>query len=225
MHRRVQSEADNVRRLRDERGEPGSDAGSQAQRAAEDAALVVGVRARDRNAVAHLFERHGARVRRVLRSVLGPSESEIEDLVHEVFVRALENIGSLERHDRLENWLVGIAVFVAREFIRRRTRSRFFPLFADVPEPEVNRVPEHVTEAVRDTFSVLDKLPADERIVFSLRFIEGLDLAAVALVCDVSLSTTKRRLRDAETRFRGAARAFSSLAPFLEEREEQPCRR
>jgi RNA polymerase sigma-70 factor (ECF subfamily) len=56
-------------------------------------------------------------------------------------------------------------------------------------------------------------LPADERIPFALRFIDGMELTEVARACTVSLATIKRRLSRAEQRFT----AFAALEPALAE--------
>ncbi|MGA3123263.1 MAG: hypothetical protein ABSF69_21025 [Polyangiaceae bacterium] len=56
-------------------------------------------------------------------------------MLHEVFVRALAAIDTLEDRDALKGWLRGIAVLTARESMRRWIRGRWlrFPSFEDVP--------------------------------------------------------------------------------------------
>ena len=65
-------------------------------------------------------------------------------------------------------------------------------------------------------YAILDELPADARVPFALRFIEGMALDEVAAACDVSLSTAKRRLRRAEERFMKIAAGYPELAEWLE---------
>jgi RNA polymerase sigma-70 factor (ECF subfamily) len=60
-------------------------------------------------------------------------------------------------------------------------------------------------------------MPTDLRIVFSLRFIEGMELKEMATACDVSLATVKRRLAAAEERFLDLARKEEALRPWIEE--------
>ena len=71
------------------------------------------------------------------------------------------------------------------------------------------------SEALRATYAVLEKLPADERIAFALRFVEGLELTQVAEACAVSLATIKRRLAKAEARFLALAGRQPALEPWL----------
>jgi RNA polymerase sigma-70 factor (ECF subfamily) len=64
---------------------------------------------------------------------------------------------------------------------------------------------------------VLGRLPVDDRIAFSLRFIEGLELTEVARACGVSLNTIKRRLDRAERRFVALAAREPSLREWLDQ--------
>ena len=190
---------------------------------ATDAEIAVALRgdadARKTSAAVMLFDRHARHVERLLFSLLGP-EPDAEDLLHEVFLRAIEGIGNLEEPSKLRSWLTGISVHTAREHIRRRTRRRWLSFVAEVPEPPPSptRVAtEEITEATRCTFEVLRGMSADDRVLFSLRFIEGLEMGEIAVACDISLSTAKRRLKDAERHFLNRARRFPALAPWIEE--------
>ena len=74
---------------------------------------------------------------------------------------------------------------------------------------------EEVREALEETYRVLDLMPADERIAFALRFVEGMELTEVADACGVSLATIKRRLSRAETRFVAMAGRREPLREWL----------
>lgn len=184
--------------------------------ASEDAALVAALRAGDPAAPATLFDRHGVRVQRLLYSLLGP-EPEVDDLLHEVFLRALEGVHDIEEPSRLRSWVTGIAVLTAREHIRKRTRRRWLFFVDDVPDRPAPSPSEEVSEATWHTFDVLRSLDADERVIFSLRFIEGMEMADVAVACDLSLSTAKRRLKDAEKHFVARARRRPALRAWIVE--------
>lgn len=182
-----------------------------------DASLVADVRTGSNVAAGMLFDRHGARIERLLWSLLGP-EPEAEDLLHEVFLRALEGIDDLEEPSRLKAWLTGIAVHTAREWIRRRVRRRWLRFVEELPDPPATNVAsEEVNEATRRTFEILAEMSPDDRVVFSLRFMEGMEMADVAVACDVSLSTAKRRLKDAEKHFLARARRVPALRSWIEE--------
>jgi RNA polymerase sigma-70 factor, ECF subfamily len=181
-----------------------------------DALLVSEIRNGSTAAAGILFDRYGGHVERLIWSLLGP-ESEAEDVLHEIFVRALEGIDGVEDPSRLKSWLTGITVYTAREWIRRRTRRRWLRFVDELPEPPTTAASEEVNEATRCTYDVLSGMASDDRIFFSLRFIEGMELSEVALACDVSVSTAKRRLKDAEKHFVARAKRHEALRPWLEQ--------
>jgi RNA polymerase sigma-70 factor (ECF subfamily) len=183
-----------------------------------DAELVRALRAGRADATAALFERHGRRIARLIFHVLGP-EPEAEDVLHEVFLRALEGVGSLEDPSRLGSWLSGIAVLTSREHIRKRARWGWLRVFSDDHEVAAPQPSEEISEALRAAFDVLREMPTDERLVYALRFIDGMELVEIAESLSLSLSTAKRRLKGAQKRFAVLARREPALAPWLSRRE------
>lgn len=182
-----------------------------------DTAVVEALRAGQAAGGAALYDRHREHVRRVLLRLLGP-DTELRDLVQDVFVSAIDSIHRLEEPEKLKAWLAGIAVFRARAEIRARQRRRWFPLFRqeDLPECEAQVATPEIGEAVRATYQVFDKLGADERIAFALRFVDGMELVEVARVCEVSLATIKRRLLRAQLKFVNIARSYPALSEWLD---------
>jgi len=86
----------------------------------------------------------------------------------------------------------------------------------DAPEIEAPSSPPEAEEALRATYRILSTLPADERIAFALRFIEGMELTEAAAACRVSLATIKRRVARAKSTFEARAERHPSLARWLE---------
>jgi RNA polymerase sigma-70 factor, ECF subfamily len=182
----------------------------------DDVALVHGLCSGNPAAQAALFDRYASHVRRVLLRVLG-MDGELGDAVHDVFVQALGSVGELRDAAALKAWITSIAVFTARGRIRRRRRRRWLRLVApaDLPEQEISGPSAELSEAVRCTYAVLDRLPAEERIAFALRFIDGMELTEVALACGCSLATIKRRLARAGQLFFAEARRHPALASYV----------
>ena len=185
-----------------------------------DAALVAALRAGRADAGRTLFDRYGRDIERVLFRVLGP-DAELSDLLHDVFLVALTSVSQVRDPNALRGWLTGIAVRKARKCIVKRQRWRIIQFFghSDVPEGEARVAPVEVSEALRCTYAVLERLPADERLAFALRHIDGMELTAVAAACGVSLATIKRRLSRAQRTFVRIAAEHDSLAPWLERGE------
>ena len=121
----------------------------------------------------------------------------------------------------LKPWLSRVAALTARKALRTRSRRAWLRLFTNAAqerrwEPaELGSDPE-ARQALRESYVLLDELPVDERIVFALRFIDGMELAEVAAACQVSLATVKRRLQRAERRFVGRATQRPVLVEWMQ---------
>ncbi len=183
---------------------------------ADDRELVAGLRRGDGPARVLLVERYEPLVERMVAGALG-IDAEIPDVVQDVFVAVLEGVRKLKDASALRSWIATLAVFTARGRIRRRRRWRWIRFVApeEVPELPVPGPQGETREAVRATYAILDGFPADERLVFSLRFISEMQLTEVAAACQVSLATVKRRLARAEQRFVKAAGNHPALRDRL----------
>lgn len=178
-------------------------------------ALVNALRGGDPAAPTALFDRYALFIHRALVRIIGSDDPESSDLLHDTFLRALQNVGRLKKPEALKSWLHGIAVFTAKEWLRARRRMGHpQPPGSGPDRPAVSASPE-AREAVRALYQVLDTFPEDERIAFVLRFVERMDLAEMAAVCRVSFSTTRRRIKRAEARFRKALPAYPAIEEGL----------
>jgi RNA polymerase sigma-70 factor (ECF subfamily) len=187
---------------------------------ADDRSLVEALRVGDKDAGRRLFERYGRHVERVVARVLGP-DPDIPDLVQDVFIGAIASLPRLDDARSLKSWLTRIAVFKTRTLIRRRRRWSFVKTlpFAKLPEREAPSTPPEATEALARTYEILAKLPADDRVVFALRYIDGMELSEITDACDVSLSTVRRRIARAREQFLLGAKAHPGLRELLENGE------
>lgn len=186
----------------------------------DDHSLVAALREGHPAAIAAFHDRYAEHMRRLLVRILG-HDSELEDVHHEVFLRALSSISSLEDPECLTKWMVSVAVFSARTCLQRRYRGRWLQFTSPFELAQNDRaLYEHDWNAFAElevTYQLLDRLPADERILFTLRFIDGMELVALAEACHVSLATAKRRLKRAESRFLALASRHPLLGTRIDE--------
>jgi RNA polymerase sigma-70 factor, ECF subfamily len=189
--------------------------------AADDTALVQGLLADNPGAKLVFFNRYSPDVERLVTHLIG-LDRELADILQEVFVQALASIGNLRDPAALKPWLMRIAAHSARRALRTRTRRSWLRFFTDAEEearsePAVAGIDAEGRETLRAVYSVLKRMPADDRIAFALRYIDGMELTEVAAACSVSLATVKRRLRRSEARFLKSARSHSLLEKWVEE--------
>ena len=182
----------------------------------DDAALVVALKQKHPGAMEALYDRYAPLVQRVLIRVMGMDHN-LSDMLQEVFIEAYSSIGSIKDGSRLQAWITSIAVFTARGRIRRRSRRRVFWVndTGEVPDVPTAECSPEDREALRMTYQILESMPTDERIAFSLRFIEGMELEEIAESCKVSLSTIKRRINRAQGRFVAIAHRYPVLKSWI----------
>lgn len=178
--------------------------------------IVEGVLKRDIQAAAALYDRFAGHINRLVWRLLGGDE-EHDDVVQQVFVSALGSMGRLKNPQALGGWLVGIAINTVRRELRSRKARRIFRLVPGTSElPHETLDPDRQLLAPR-FYAVIARLGAADRIVFTLRFVEGYTLGECAAACRCSLATVKRRLTRARRVFFKHARMDPVLASWIEE--------
>jgi RNA polymerase sigma-70 factor, ECF subfamily len=180
--------------------------------------LVRAMRGGEAWAERAFLDRYGGHVDRMLTRLLG-AHPDLDDLAQEVFLRAFQRLASLRSPGALKSWLTAIAVFVAREAIRKRQRRGWLVALPieEACDLEVPSATPEARAALRAFYEVVGALDADAGIAFTLRFVEGMELTEIADACGVSLATAKRRIKAAETEFCARGRAHEALADWFEE--------
>lgn len=179
---------------------------------------IDGIQRGEASAQEAIYRMYARDIRRVLYRIMG-NDDEIVDLHQEVFVHAFRGGSKFRRESSLKTWLIRIAVNRARKLIRRRSRRRWL-LFMPVEEipPAVIESPDddEVLEA-RATYEILQRLTADEQIVFALHYVDGMTLDETASAMGCSAGTIKRRISRARGRFIAMARHHAALADYADD--------
>lgn len=174
-----------------------------------DERLLEALRAKRPGTWLQFYDAFAPYVLSVLRKLLGP-DRDLEDLLQDIFARALEGIDRVREADKLKPWLRGLTVFTVRETLRRRKWRAWLPLGDPDEEEDVVAFPT-TTDALEERMllkkvkAVLDGMNVDDRLAFTLRHFEGLELTEVAETMQMSLSTAKRRIWRAEAEFKRRA--------------------
>lgn len=148
-----------------------------------------------------VFRRYSPYVARVALRLLG-NDSEVDDLVQDVFLEAHRGLAGLREAGALGGWLARICVRRATRRLRRRRLLALLSLDTvaerDLPFDSAAS-PEDRAEVAR-LYRRLDRLPVSERVAWLLRHVEGESLEDMVALCGCSKSTVQRRLRSAEAR-------------------------
>jgi RNA polymerase sigma-70 factor (ECF subfamily) len=148
-----------------------------------------------------LFQRFAPYVARIGLRLLG-RESDVDDLIQEVFMAAFRQRHQVRDPLAFKSWLAIIAVRTARRQLRRRRLRVFIGIDTLAPSLELRDTgmsPERQALLAR-VYNVLDKLSVEQRLAWTLRHVEGEKLEQVAEQCGCSLATAKRRIASAHAR-------------------------
>jgi RNA polymerase sigma-70 factor (ECF subfamily) len=184
---------------------------------ASDASLAAAAIEGAAGAAGAVWDRHSTRARAVLRRILGPSV-DVEDLLQETFFQAFKDLPKLRERDKLQAFVIGVAVRMARSELRRRRLRRWLLLTESGASPDApgDEVDADAREAVRRLYALLDRFDDQSRAIFTLRYIEGLELVDVAAALEISLATTKRYLVKVTARVRAGAANDPVLAAYVD---------
>lgn len=152
--------------------------------------LVVRCQLGEREAFAELVRGWHPLVERYVGRMLGRAD---DDVAQEIWLAIFQGLPGLRRPDRFVPWVF----VVARRAVMNRLRDAYRR-----PEPEPIEDPPAIddTEAVADRetlISALAALPAREREVLILFYLEDLSVDTCAQICAVPVGTVKSRLNRA----------------------------
>ena len=183
-----------------------------------DSTLVGEALDGDAAAFGALVERHRARAEAVARRVLG-NPDEAQDVVQESLLVAHRDLRRLRDPDRFAAWLNAIAANLAR--MRLRARRTGWTTVEELrggvssAEPEPDELLETLERATL-VHSELDALPAGQRDVARLYYLDGLSAAEIAALRGESQGSVRVRLHRARNRLR------DRLAPLAPTTKEDP---
>lgn len=186
-----------------------------------EASLSEALRRREPWAAEAVWKRHAPSVYGLLARGLGRG-AEPEVLTQAVFLRVFARIRSLHEPSALKSFVYSHAAVVLRRELRkrwlRRVLSRRRALTADEARWLLDRPARLVLARL---YEVLDQLSPGDRVIFSLRELEGLSHAQLAEVLGKPVSSVKRRV----TRINGRLEVMVRSDPLLDHYvvQTRPC--
>jgi RNA polymerase sigma-70 factor, ECF subfamily len=170
----------------------------------EESDLISRVLAGERQAYAGLVRTHHQEVLRLCRSLLG-NQARAEDAAQESFLRAYKSLRGYEGRASFLTWLSRIASNLCLEMLRKEHRRREDSWDALVEERGeaacgLLREPEEAGQALerRDIVGrLLGELSPENRLVLTLRELNGYTYEEIARTMECTLDSVKARLRRA----------------------------
>jgi RNA polymerase sigma-70 factor (ECF subfamily) len=186
---------------------PAADAGA----VDPDIDCVRRAQAGDRAALEGLVVRHQAAVARLLWRFVR-TRADLDDLVQDTFVRMTRGLSSWEADSPFAHWLLRIAANTGRDYCRRQAvRRRWMAepratsgeagdvATLDAVDPAGDPAARAAANEVKD---FLSQLPADDRALLTLQYLEGWNLKQIADQFGWTMTATKLRVWRARNRLR-----------------------
>ena len=129
-------------------------------------------------------------------------ESEVEDIVQEVWMKSFQKLSSFRGDAPFEHWLMRLAVHTCYDFLRGHQRNRE-TTFTELSEPETDwldrfvaapeRADEHADAAKQLIGRLLDQLSPPARLIITLLEIEDRSVKEIAQMTGWSATLVKVR--------------------------------
>jgi RNA polymerase sigma-70 factor, ECF subfamily len=181
--------------------------------------LVARAKNGDRSSFDQLIELHGAAILR-LALRMTESETDAQDIFQDTFLKAYSSLHFFREECSFSTWLYRIATNFCIAHLRLRLRQRkermpdcsdnqsdFFDTFPTcAADPERAAMSTQIGERLG---SAVAALSARQRVVFELRYYEGLPLRTISALLGTTEETAKNAL------FRGTKKLRAELAQLL----------
>jgi RNA polymerase sigma-70 factor (ECF subfamily) len=166
-----------------------------------DAELIAAVRKGDAASFEPLVQKYSPRLFGMARRY-ARRESEVEDIVQEVWLKAFANLNSFRGEAPFEHWLMRLAVRTCYDSLRSHRRNRE-TAFTELTEPEEDWLDRFVSEpesaavdaeAARQLIGrLLERLSPSARLIITLAEIEERSPKEIAKLTGWSVSMVKVR--------------------------------
>jgi RNA polymerase sigma-70 factor (ECF subfamily) len=179
----------------------------------DDVTLILAYLDGNAEAFDVLFTRYHGRVRSICLRMVG-DESLAEDLVQETFYNVIRSLNRINESFNFGAWVHRIAVNICQDELRRRNRRAVHhePSGTD-PEEQMLKLADHdrrgspedaleMSHLRQLVWEVAKRLPERQRMVLTLRELQGLSYSSIARVMGISDAAVETLLHRARKRFK-----------------------
>lgn len=166
-----------------------------------EVALIQKVKNGDTEAFETLISAYQPRVFATARKY-ARRESEIEDIVQEIFIKAFQKMHTFRGEAPFEHWLMKMAVRTCYDFLRSHQKNRESH-FSEITDEESSFLERYVSDTGSDAddenaaralvHRIMEQLSPPARMVITLQEIEGKSVKEIAALTGWSQSLVKVR--------------------------------
>ncbi|MBN2528212.1 MAG: RNA polymerase sigma factor [Deltaproteobacteria bacterium] len=163
-----------------------------------DREIVRRIRMGDEFAVSEMYRKYARYVAAIAYRLMG-NDTDLDDIVQDTFVSAVQSIGGIKDSTVLKTWIGTIAFRNTSRYVMMRQKQKRLAeekmhTWADFTAPG-HSVSIEVEE-------LMSRIPYKYRAPWILSRVMDMNLAETSEVCNCSVATTKRRIGKADTLIR-----------------------
>lgn len=163
---------------------------------------MEGCRRQHRLAQQCLYQRYYGRLLGICMRYTG-SRPEAEDVLNRAFLKIFGKIGEYAEEGNLYAWMATVTLRSAIDFVRAQGRFRQAFRFGEPPDsPQTDGNDILARLAADDIYRLIQRLPPDQRAVFSMNVVEGFTHREIAELLGINENTSKWRLAEAKKQLR-----------------------
>ena len=149
-----------------------------------------------------------------------PSRMDAEDLTQEIFMQMIKSLPNLKDSSLLKHWLFRIALNRIRDFYRKKSILSFFSSTVEIDDNVQVKTDSHsnpLKNIMHKEFQLQlrkfsESLSRWEREVFTLRFLDQLEIKEIVQILQKNENTVKTHLYRALKKLRGNSELHSLLS-------------
>ena len=157
-----------------------------------DKVLVTGCQKQHRLAQKYLYQRYFGRMLGICMRYTN-HRSEAEDVLNRAFLKVFQSIHKYEPKGSLGGWIARIVFNSSIDYVRSRVKYRQIMDFNT--EKDIAIQPDAIEQLYAyDLFKIIQQLPENTRIIFSLYVVDGYKHREIADLLGITISTSKWHL-------------------------------
>ena len=183
------------------------------ENANSDLEIINKVVAGELQSFEEIVKRYQERVLRLCYSMVG--ESQAEDAAQDIFIKVYQSLRQFRGKSSFSTWIYRVTSNHCLNILSKKKRERTESLEALMersgdrfPAATGDRSPLNLLENKQFVRSVLEQMSPEERMILSLREMEGLNYKELSETLDISLDLVKIRLFRARQSFSEFAKIF-----------------
>ena len=177
-----------------------------------------------------LVETYAPRIYNIaLRMCKNPTDA--EDITQEVFIKLHRSLESFKGDSAFSTFLYRVTANTCLDFLRKQKKMTTVPLYSEGEAgrletviPDEGERPEEISERKelrRVVLRGLDRLPKDQRIVLTLRDLEGLTYTEISEALGLAEGTVKSRICRAREKLRKILKEDGTFRELYESNEKK----